>query len=249
MIKVKDVFDFLNSKYPVDTAREFDNVGILVGDANSIVNRCVVALDCDINTVAAARECAAELIVTHHPVIFDGLKGVCSGSVVYELVKSGISVISMHTNLDVASGGVTEQLCEKIGLTNVAHYTAHDGFLIRSADCKITNADSLALHIKQALGGSVRYVKGKAEVKRVLVCSGSGGDFLDDVIQGGFDALVAGDIKHNVFIKAVNCGVAVFDAGHFNSENVIVEPLTKLLSEKFGGISFSPYNSISIKSV
>lgn len=249
MIKVKDVFDFLNSKYPVDTAREFDNVGILVGDANSIVNRCVVALDCDINTVAAARECAAELIVTHHPVIFDGLKDVLSGSVVSELIKSGISVISMHTNLDIATGGVTERLCETLGLTNVAHYTAHDGFLIRRADCSVADADNLALHIKGKLGGAVRYVKGSSDIKQVLVCSGSGGDFLEDVIDGGFDALIAGDIKHNVFIKAVNCGVAVFDAGHYNSENVIVEPLVKMLSSRFTQVDFSPYNSQCIKSV
>ncbi len=248
-MKVIDILNFLESKFPMATACDFDNVGLLVGDCEQEVNTAVVALDCDITAINRAREVGAQLIITHHPVIFDGLKSVTAGSVVYELIKSEISVISMHTNLDIAAGGVTERLCEAIGLTEVMPFTAQDGFIIREAKCPITDADKLALHIKENLGGGVRYVTGKTPINRVLVCSGSGGDFLDDAKNCGFDALITADVKHNVFIDAINNGISVFDAGHYASENVIVAPLTQLLSEEFNNIKFIPHSPDKIKSV
>lgn len=249
MITVTDILNFLKSEYPLETACDFDNVGLLVGDGENVVSKAVVCLDCDINAVKYAKSVNAELIVTHHPVIFGGIKNVLSGSVVYELVKSHISVISMHTNLDIAKGGVTERLCEAIGLKNVENFVARDGFLIRSADCNISNADKLAERIKNSLGTSVRYADSGRAVNRVLVCSGSGGDFLQDVVDNNYDALIAADIKHNVFIDALNCGVTVFDAGHYQSENVIVEPICNQLQTKFKKVEFFKFNLSKIKCV
>lgn len=249
MMTVNNILKFLNEKYPINTACDFDNVGLLVGDGNATVSKAVVCLDCDIDTVKYAKEMGAQLIVTHHPVIFNGLKSVTIGTVVYELIKSNISVISMHTNLDIACCGVTERLCEAIGLTNVKEFVAHDGFLIREAECGIQDATTLAQHIKSSLGGAVKYADGGRDIKRVLVCSGSGGNYLGDVIAGGYDALISADIKHNVFIDAVNAGVTVFDAGHYNSENVIVKPLCQELSDVFSEIEFTVFNNEKIKSV
>ena len=249
MMTVNNILDFLKEKYPLDTACDFDNVGLLVGDGNTEVSKAVVCLDCDINTVNYAKSIGAQLIVTHHPVIFSGLKNILAGGVVYELVKSDISVISMHTNLDIAIGGVTEQLCEAIGLTNIKPYVAHDGFLIREAECSITSADKLAEHIKASLGGAVKYADSGRKICRVLVCSGSGGNYLGDVIAGGYDALISADIKHNVFIDAVNHGVTVFDAWHYTSANVIVKPLCNELKTEFGDIEFSVFNNDKIKSI
>ncbi|MBQ8740962.1 MAG: Nif3-like dinuclear metal center hexameric protein [Clostridia bacterium] len=249
MITVNNILEFLSQEYPLDTACGFDNVGLLVGDGEFQVSKAVVCLDCDINSVNYAKEIGANLIVTHHPVIFNGLKCVTKGTVVYELVKSDISVISMHTNLDIAVGGVTERLCEAIGLDNVKPYVAHDGFLIREAECHIPDADALACHIKSSLGGAVKYADSGRPIHRVLVCSGSGGEFLTDVIDGGFDALISADIKHNVFIDAINQGVTVFDAGHYHSENVIVKPLCRELLDAFSDIEFSVFNNEKIKSI
>lgn len=243
MMTVNKILEFLSEKYPLDTACDFDNVGLLVGDKNTTVTKTLVCLDCDINAVNYAKSIGAELIITHHPVIFSGLKSILAGDVVYELIKAGISVISMHTNLDIAVGGVTESLCSAIGLKNVKPFVAHDGFLIREAECDICDADSLAEHIKSQLGTAVRYADSAKPIKRVLVCSGSGGEFLSDVIYGGYDALISADIKHNVFIDAINKGVAIFDAGHYQSENVIVKPLCELLSNNFSDISFKFYDN------
>ena len=249
MMTVNNVLDYLKEKYPLDTACDFDNVGLLVGDKAATVTRAVVCLDCDINTVNYAKEIGAELIVTHHPVIFGGIKNVLAGTPVYEAVKVGISVISMHTNLDIAEGGVTENLCAAIGLKNVKPYVAHDGFLIREAESDIAVAEELAQVIKANLNTAVRYVDSGREIKKVLVCSGSGGGFLTDVISGGFDALIAADIKHNVFMDAINGGVTVFDVGHYQSENIIVNPLRKELKNAFCDIKFTVFNNEKIKSV
>lgn len=249
MMTVNNVLEYLAEKYPLDTACDFDNVGLLVGDSKTVVTKAVVCLDCDIDTVNYAKELGAQLIITHHPVIFSGLKSILAGGVVYELVKSDISVISMHTNLDIACCGVTERLCEAIGLTKVKEFIAHDGFLIRDAECDIHDADTLAEHIKASLGGVVKYADSGREIRRVLVCSGSGGNYLGDVISGGYDALISADIKHNVFIDAVNNGVTVFDAGHYASENVVVKPLCQELSHSFGETEFIVFNNDKIKSV
>ena len=107
-----DVFNFLNGLFPVESAMGFDNVGFLVGNRQAEVKKVLVALDCDATAVKRAIEENCELIVTHHPVIFDGLKSVTEQDIVYELISRGISVISMHTNLDIGKGGVNDRLCE-----------------------------------------------------------------------------------------------------------------------------------------
>ena len=139
MITVKDIFEFLNDKFPVETASDFDNPGLLVGNKNTIITKALVALNCDANAVKTASENGCELIITHHPVIFTPLKNITAGSIVYELIKSDIAVVSMHTNLDIAKGGVNDCLCKKLLLKNVKTFTADDGFVIRSAKSDVSN--------------------------------------------------------------------------------------------------------------
>ena len=249
MITVNDVYTLLDEKYNFSSALPYDNPGHLVGSLTDKVTGILVCLDCTDEAVTQAAEEGANLIITHHPVIFDGVKSVLEGSVVYELIKNNISVISMHTNLDIADDGVTVALCKKIGLKNIKPYIASDGFVIRSAECGFENAEALAVHLKKTLGGAVRYTDSGRAISKVLVCSGSGGDFLSDAYSGGFDALITADIKHHLFIEAANCGISLFDAGHFETENIILEPLDSLLSEHFKGISFIPFSPDYIKSV
>jgi dinuclear metal center YbgI/SA1388 family protein len=174
-MKVKDVLSYLESLYPPDTACDFDNVGLLVGDGECGVTAAVITLDCDVNAVSFAKENGANLIITHHPVILEPLKSVTAGSIVFRLIKEGISVISMHTNLDVGDGGVNDALCAALGLTDIKPYTAGDGYLLKSGKTDKHKPNELALHIKERLGGAVRYTAGKKDNESVLVCSGSGG--------------------------------------------------------------------------
>jgi len=244
----KDIFDFLRNKFPLENALDFDNVGFLIGDINDTVKGIVIALDCDIETVqfAVKREC--NLIITHHPVIFDGLKKVVSGSVVFELIKNGISVISMHTNMDFADGGVNDALCSTLGYVNAVKVEASDGCMLRKCSIPPTTPYNLALTLKTALNEAIRYTESDRIIENVLICSGSGGDFLSEAIKNNCQALITADVKHNVFIDSINYGISVFDAGHFATEDVIVEPLLKLLSQNFRGVKLLTYHNKKIKS-
>lgn len=246
-MKVNKILEFLNGKFPVDTACDFDNVGLLVGDGEVDVSNVLISLDCTLETVETAKNNKCELIITHHPVIFSPLKNVLKGSVVYKLIENNISVISMHTNLDVGMGGVNSSLCDAIGLENVEFYPASDGYILQKGSIKECSADDLAEHLKKRLNTVVKYVDGGKPIKNVLVCSGSGGDFIYDAIKGGFDALVTSDIKHHQFLEAEDNGVSLFECGHFNTEDVVVEPLCELLKDKFKDIKFITTHKTSIK--
>lgn len=238
-MKVKDIFEYLNVLFPVDTACDFDNVGLLIGDGNADVDNALIALDCTIDTVEKAIEMQCQLIITHHPVIFSPLKNIKAGTVVYELIKNGISVISMHTNLDIGENGVNDCLCRALMLERITSYTANDGFLLKYGFTPCILANDFALKLHSLLGARVKFVDAGKKIEKVLVCSGSGGDFLSDAINGNFDALVTADIKHHHFLIAKDNGISLFDVGHFNTEDVVIEPLKEILQKNIPDVSFS----------
>lgn len=232
-MKIQEIFEFLDGKYPVSSACDFDNVGLLVGDKNAELSGILVCLDCTVEAVEKAENEGCNLIVSHHPVIFDPIKNALADSIVYKLINKGISVISMHTNLDMGDGGVNDCLCKAIGLDDISPLVSEDGFILKSGVCPALSAENFADKLKTVLGGRIKFVDGGKEISRVLVCSGSGGEFIVDAIDGGFDALVTSDIKHHTFLVAKENGVSLFDAGHFETEDVCVEPLKALLQTNF----------------
>ena len=244
---VNEILSYLNDKFPVSDALEFDNVGLLVGDGKAQVKKALISLDCTLEIVEKAVEIGAELIITHHPVIFNPLKNLLSGSVVYALATNKISAISMHTNMDAGTGGVNDCLCEAIGLSDVKPYFSSEGFALRSAKCNIQNPDDLAEHLKHTLNTTVKYVAGTKPIEKLLVCSGSGSEFLDYAIGDGFDALITSEVKHHDFLAAQNNGVSIFDCGHFNTEDVVIEPLKKLLEGRFPTVEFKTSHISNIK--
>ena len=248
-MKVADIFNFLNTLYPCETACDFDNVGLLVGDEQAEVSKALICLDCTVAALKKAIEEKCQLIITHHPIIFSPIKKLTSGDIRFELIKNGISVISMHTNMDIADSGVTDFLCKIIGLENIETFTASDGFLLRKGETPPLLPNDFALQIKGKLGGSVKFNDSDKKISKVLVCSGSGGDFTEDVIASGCDALVTSEIKHHQFLKATELEISVFDAGHFNTEDIIVEPLKDILQKEFSDIEFLTDHTSTIKSV
>lgn len=244
---VKDIYEFLNTLFPFDTACDFDNSGLLIGDPDNVIDNVLITLDCTQKAVKEAVDNNCKLIITHHPVIFEPLKTVLADSIVYKLIKHGISVVSAHTNLDIAKDGVSECLCKAINLCNIASFTASDGFIIKKGEHSPISAADFAEEISKALGGKVKYTDSGRKIQKVLVCSGSGGDFITDAENGGFDALVTADIKHHRFIEAANSGICLFDAGHFETEDVIIEPLKAKLEIQFPEINFLTYHLDLIK--
>ena len=250
-MKVSDIFNVINNIAPVETALPFDNPGILLGDPESNVRKAVVCLDATPDAIDYAKEISAELIITHHPVIFEPLKSVVKseGNIVYDCLVNGISVISMHTNLDVAEGGVNDCLAEALELSGIESVTDDEGFSFRKGVLKIEmSADEFAAYIKQKLGGNVRYTDGKKSIKTVSVCGGSGGSELNLAMDNS-DAFVTADVKHNILIEASAKGFSIFDAGHFHTENVVVAPLTEKLNNLVKNVQFIPFNSKEIKTL
>lgn len=243
---VQNIFDYLNDKFPVDTACGFDNVGTLVGDRNKTVTKAIVALDCTMPVINNAVKNGCELIITHHPIIFNGIKSVLDDTLVYEIIKNGLSVISMHTNLDQGDGGVNDALCNVIGLKNIETIEAPDKYLLKKGEISPLSADDFAMVLKEKLNYPVKYV-GTFTIKNVLVCSGSGAQYHTLCKANSCDALVTADVRHNNFLDAAQNGVALFDCGHFNTEVVVIKPLCELLSNEFKNINFIADTDSQIK--
>ncbi len=248
-MKAEQIFSALTEWAPLSLAMPYDNSGFLIGDPQTEVTRAIVALDCTAAVVKKAVREQAELIITHHPVIFDPLRRVTAAenNPVFACLSHGIAVISMHTNLDSAQGGVNDCLAAALGLKNIRRIETEDGFAFRKGELDdAMSADGLARYIKSRLNGVVRYTDGGKSIKTVAVCGGSGGDFLELAMREA-DAFVTADLKHKVLVSASNMGYPVFDAGHFHTENTVIAPLAKRLGERFREVSFLSYDPKEIK--
>ena len=118
MIKVRDISDYINNIAPYSTKCSWDNCGLLVGDADKEVNKIALALDLTSETLSKAKEFGADLIITHHPIIFKPQSSFTKGNLAYELAVSGMSAISAHTCFDCTEGGVNDVLCELLSITD-----------------------------------------------------------------------------------------------------------------------------------
>ena len=249
-MKVCDILEFMESVAPKNLAMEFDNVGLLVGNPEAEVKGILISLDCFDEVIDRAEDLNANLIITHHPIIFSPLKTVTADSLIFKLIKRGISVISAHTNLDVAEGGVNDALCSALGLYDIRTVIGSDGFPLKIGELDDSeDAYRFARHIKETLGGCVKFVSGSTDIKTVAVCSGSGANYIYDVKNAGADALVTADVKHHLFIEAGRLGISLFDAGHFNTEDVIVAPLARDIATAFPEISVSECHFSKIESI
>jgi len=244
---VGDVYAALDTLAPFDTAEEWDHVGLQVGDLAAAVTRTLVCLDVTKDAVARARAIGAELIVCHHPPLFEPLHTLLTGTVPYQLAAGGIAVIAAHTNLDRAAGGVNDCLCDALGLSDVAPVA--DGLGRVGILPAPLSPEAFAKRVGSALHTAVRLHPGAGEVRRVAAVCGSGGDLLAAVrAEASPDAFVTGEIKHHEWLCAED--TTVIEAGHFATEQVVVRPLTAWLSARLPEIEFecfegtAPYDTV-----
>ena len=233
---IQEIFNYLNTRAPMDTAEGWDNPGMLVGDPRREVTRVLVALDATTGAVDTAEAVGADLIVTHHPVIFAPLKRLTADSIPYRLAAAGIDLIAAHTNLDKAEGGVNDTLAARLGLTDVT--VAADEYTRIGTLAEPMSARDFAAHVAGVLDTAVRY-SGDKEVKTVAVCGGSGGDFMLRCI-GAADAYVTGEVRHHEWLAAAG-HVNVIEAGHYATEVPVVDTLCTWLTEAFPHLTVIPY--------
>ncbi len=236
-MKVQDIYDFLGEKAPYDTCEEWDNVGLLVGSGYLPVTRVLVALDATDGALEAAKAIGADLIITHHPVIFNGMKRLDADSMPYRMAAAGISAISAHTNLDKAAGGVNDVLAARLGLTDVE--IAADGITRIGTLPEEMSACAFAAHAAGALGMPVR-AAGEKPVKKVAVCGGGGGGFIAACF-GLADCFVTGEVKHHEWLYAAG-HINVIDGGHYSTEVPVVDTLCRWLAEGFPTLQVVPYH-------
>ena len=239
MPTVGEIFEFLNGKAPVSTKMDFDNVGLLVGDENWQTDTVLLSLDITENVVREAAEAGAGLVVSHHPLFF-GLKTVSSrdpqGKKAVELLTSRIAAICMHTNLDAADGGVNDALAAALGLCDAAPCEPEHICRLGRLREEKSLPDFLAL-VKDKLGcGGLRYIDGGKPVHLVAVGGGSCGGMLEETAAAGCDTFVTADVKYDVFLRAKELGLNLIDAGHFNTENVVIPVLAEWLRGAFPGL-------------
>lgn len=232
-----EIVRFMEGLAPSALAEEWDNVGLLVGTEKAVISKIMLCLDITSVTVKEAVAEKADMIITHHPVIFKGLKSLTGddekGRLLYELVRNGISVFTAHTNLDFAEPGVNTCLAEALGLNGLQ--TLGNGPGKTGSLEKATSLESFTELVKNALGTPVIRVAGKIdrEVSRVAVFSGSFDEDLAALRQSGADVLVTGDLKYHTALDAIEAGFCIIDAGHYNTEKVVLSWLMDVLKGKY----------------
>lgn len=230
MAKVKDFYGYLNSIAPFETQEDWDNSGMLVGDMNAEVKTAAVVLDITHEEIKKAKAIGADLIISHHPVIFNPIKSVTKGSVPYELVASSINALCCHTPLDIADGGTNDSLAELLGI----NVTRADDPILRLGTVEPTTAQELAGKIANTLNTKVRYTDAGKTIKKIAICTGAGCSLIE--AAGEIDAFITGDASHHNFLDCVQAGITLIAAGHYETEIIVVPVLVKKLQAQFPDI-------------
>lgn len=249
MTTVGKVFAFLQEKAPFELQEGFDNAGFLVGREEAPVSKILVTLDITEQVVQEAAEQGAQLIVSHHPVIFGGAKSMTdqtvTGRVLLALVENHIAAICAHTNLDAVEGGVNDALALRLGLTDICQLKQEgvDGqgrpYDIGRVGCvpEQTLYD-FAMAVKRLLSANgIRLVDGGKPVHRVAVGGGACAELMDNALAQGCDTFVTSDVKYHHFLDAKALGLNLVDAGHFPTENVVCPVLKDWLAKAFPQVS------------
>ena len=245
MTTVSDVLQYVEVLAPRSMKMDWDNVGLLCGSKATPVTKILVALDPFEGVVDEAAAWGAELIVTHHPLIFRPLPSITDetsiGRGILKLCSHGISAINAHTNLDQAPGGVNQVLAETLGLENIQVIrpkgVTEDGYewgLLHCGEIAEQSMEQFLATVKTSLHcDGIRFVTSGKPVRKVAVGGGSCADGMLEALAAGCDTFVTSDVKYNQFWDAHDLGLNLIDAGHFHTENPVVAVLAAKLAARF----------------
>lgn len=242
-MQCKDIMAMIEGTYPRSAALEFDNVGLQVGRSEKEVRRIYLALDATDAVIEQAVEQEADMLITHHPLIFSPRKHITDedfiGRRLLKLIRSDISYYAMHTNYDVL--GMAELSGKILGLTDtevlivtMSTETKEEGIGRVGLLPEEMTLEECCVYVKHKLKlGSVKvFGDMKQPVKKLAVSPGSGKSAIDPSILKKADVLVTGDIGHHEGLDAAAQGVAVIDAGHYGTEYIFIEDMKNFLEER-----------------
>ena len=237
MIYVNDIYNSLCALAPLELQMGFDNSGFLFGRALSEVKKVLLSLDISSNVVDEAIDMGAQLIISHHPLIFTPVKSVTDEKLL-KLAENKIAVISMHTNLDIARGGVNDVLLELLGAKGDEVLDEEGcgriGFLPESMELNVF----LQLCKERLNSKGLRYYDAGRAVHKIAVMGGAGGDYVQLAYDCGCDTYITSDIKYNRFLEAAELGINIIDADHFCTENPVIPVLREKLANSFPELEF-----------
>ncbi|MGN0775403.1 MAG: Nif3-like dinuclear metal center hexameric protein [Candidatus Ventricola sp.] len=225
---------------PYELAEAWDNVGLLVGRADRSVTRVLTALDLTDAVIREAVHLGAQAIVTHHPIMMDARKrmtdGDREGRLLLALAENGIAHIAAHTNFDSAPGGVNDTLLAQMG---AEHICGEGCIRVGELEAGMTFGD-LCARAQKKLHAAVRaYGAADTPVSRLGCCSGAGGSCFEEAKALGADCFITGEIKHHIALEAMDSGVCVIEAGHFETENPACEVMANALQNACDALKYN----------
>ena len=242
MMTVKEIDEILSQTATRTLSEEWDNDGVMLCEnPKKPVKKVLVMLEVTPDGITAAENGGYDLIVTHHPFIFRPFKRLTGGDYTNFkcLMQKNIAVLSYHTRLDSASGGVNDTAAELLGLSDVVPFGGENGQCGRVGSLsEPLTPEAFAAVLKETFGStSVRASLFKTpgrKICRVAFVGGAGKSFFYDAYAAGADAFVTGEAAHNTFLDCKELDMCLFDLGHYFTENPVCERLKKLLSDAFG---------------
>lgn len=251
---VTELHSRLSEKFPKSISCSWDNDGIMVSaDTNAAVKKILVTLDATHEVVRYALENGFDTVLTHHPMLFRGVKSVTeaslSGRRIIDAVLGGVSVISLHTRMDAGEDGVNDSLCRALGFEPVGSFGDDEApNLGRITEVDDIRGDELVRLVKEKLGCDAVRVTGNCNklIKRTAFCGGDGKDFVYPALAEGCDAYITGDAGYNMAEDAAEEGLLIIEVGHYHSEAPVCPVLAKL-AEEISGITPELYNSCAYR--
>lgn len=254
-LKCLDIINLMNQYANPKLAESWDNIGLMVGDENSYINNILVALDIDDNVISEAIDKNCNLIITHHPFIFKGLKSITTSDITskraIKLIQNNINVFSAHTNLDIAKNGTNDTFAKLLKLDNITNLFEPINILDNNPNNnfglgrignfknevplqkviesikKILDLNNLVVSIDPSKNIN------DISIKNIAICTGSGGEpsFIKQAFDKNCDLYITADIKYHNAQYARDLGISLIDATHYASENIIVPVITQYLND------------------
>lgn len=260
-MKIGELVGLIDAFAPYSAQADYDNSGLCVGDPDEQVDAVLVTTDVTPEVVDEAIDNNCNVILSHHPVIFGGIKTICPDGgmrtqVLVKAIKADVALLSAHTNLDLCNGGLNDRVATMLGL----QITGGEGEFWRVGELEsdaTATLEEYASFVSSKLGDpTVRYVgDGNKLVQKVAVSTGAGGrdgELIATLVADGVDALVTAELKHNLALEAKNAGLGVIECTHHATERCAVRVLGELLDD--AGIEYfvsekdeDPYNAVNNK--
>ncbi len=247
-MKIREIAEAIEQYAPLRLQEEWDNAGIQVGDPDADVTGVLLCTDATEAVIAEAIGLGYNLVISHHPLIFRGLKKIMGRTPVERTVamaiKHDITIYSAHTNMDSAWQGVSFRMADKIGMTDVVflddnRVDAYGEQGSTSAGCGVigniepTPASEVLKRVKAAFEvGAVRYCGDLGTiVTRVALCGGAGGFLIDKAVEMGAQLYVTADMRYHDFLDNSK-RIVVADIGHYESEHFTKEIFLEIIQKK-----------------